>query len=363
MGKKTAKVTRFDYVGRLSNVETTQHGFMRIPANLARTGVLRYVQDGKEVFELRHPDDVMSEKSVKSLEDCPVTVGHVGMIRADRIEPSIGYIKTPKAEGGFIKGGVLVQKADAQDKIKNGELVDISPGYECEILNEPGEYQGQRYDRRQTNIIYNHIALLPKGQGRQGSEVSLRLDSKGNAVGEEEENMEFEQITARLDGKTVTLQVEKGKAAETLAAIERADKAVSERADAKEKAEKLEGQVEALKAENAKFKEHFDSLEVKALEEKAQKFDSKYKADGKSAVEVKKDILALAGMDKARFDSASEAYLDGMLSMVKEPAQKRSMSLGPQMGQNKETRQDETDPDAAYLEKLKRHSDAWKGGK
>lgn len=65
---------------------------------------------------------------------------------------------------------------DAVQKAESGELVELSCGYECDFDPTPGVYQGQAYDGIQRNISYNHLALLPQGRARGGSDVKLHLD-------------------------------------------------------------------------------------------------------------------------------------------------------------------------------------------
>jgi hypothetical protein len=76
-----------------------------------------------------------------------------------------------------------VQDAGLIKAIEKGERRELSPGYVCHVEENPGSWNGERYDGIQRNIIYNHLAIGPAGWGRSGSEVSLKLDGGADFVG------------------------------------------------------------------------------------------------------------------------------------------------------------------------------------
>ncbi len=159
---------RLDY-GRLDGAQRTPSGGLKIPAFVTRTGVFAYKTDqGTIVRELRHPDHVFSKESLDSMEDATNAVGHV---------------RNVEASGKFVAARAVVQDAAAIKGVEDGSLVEVSCGYSCDVVNTPGTYEGETYDSVQTNIRYNHVALGPRGWGRAGSSVALRLDS-GDAIQE-----------------------------------------------------------------------------------------------------------------------------------------------------------------------------------
>jgi hypothetical protein len=99
-----------------------------------------------------------------------VSVGHVG--------------EQVKQDDNYVSASVLIQDASTIAAVAADppERSDLSCGYSCDIERVSGEYEGERYDVRQRNIVYNHVALLPPGRGRAGREVALRLDSAGNQI-------------------------------------------------------------------------------------------------------------------------------------------------------------------------------------
>ena len=50
-------------------------------------------------------------------------------------------------------------------KLNAKELVEVSTGFFSDQVNEPGEWNGEKYDAKVVNIRPDHLALLPTGQG------------------------------------------------------------------------------------------------------------------------------------------------------------------------------------------------------
>jgi hypothetical protein len=140
--------------------------------------------DGTSRREFRPPEEVFAADSLASLRDAPVVIGHPAMIDSQNWEKlSVGHVSGGvKPEGNLVTGYTTVQKADALAKVDSGELCEQSCGYKCKIDETPGTYDGQPYDVVQRSIQYNHVGLGPKGWGRAGSDVSLRLDGVSDTI-------------------------------------------------------------------------------------------------------------------------------------------------------------------------------------
>lgn len=173
------KVDRIDVFRLDAAAERTPQGGLRVPANLTRSGVFNYRnQDGSLRREYRPPAQVFDAASLKSLEDATVTDLHQGMVTpANYASLSKGHVRDVKRAGTFVSGAVLVQDAGAVAAVEAGTRKELSCGYSCDLDPTPGRTDaGEEYDAVQTNIRYNHVALLPVGEGRAGREVALRLD-------------------------------------------------------------------------------------------------------------------------------------------------------------------------------------------
>ncbi|NIR31640.1 MAG: DUF2213 domain-containing protein [Gammaproteobacteria bacterium] len=186
---------RFDFA-RIGNIEMLTTGALRIPAVLGRPGVFKYYRGGKVVRELRPPDEVFRTDSMATYDGAVATDLHPpkekGFITpATWKQYAVGYVSgAARQDGGVLRGAVVVQDADEIQLIQKGERRELSPGYVCMKLEAaPGRYDaatgaygpdvdsGEPYDVVQRDIIYNSVGIGPPGWGRQGSEVSLRLDA------------------------------------------------------------------------------------------------------------------------------------------------------------------------------------------
>ena len=163
-----------------TKVSRTSQGFARMPANLTRTGVFTYTNaDGSKRRELRLPEEVFAKDSLDSLRDAPVVWLHPAMVTPANVkEHEIGHISgTPVGAGDrFVSGEVVVKRADALKRVDSGEAQELSCGYTCHTEQRSGTYQGEQFDCIQRGIVYNHVGMGPKGWGRAGGDVALRLD-------------------------------------------------------------------------------------------------------------------------------------------------------------------------------------------
>lgn len=170
---------RFDG-SRIAKARKTPQGFVRVDARLTRTGVLEYKRaDGSVRRELRLPEEVFKADSLATLTAAPVTDMHpTEMVTPANVKRlRVGGAGEARRDGTFVVSELQVEDADVISKVDKGDLQEISCGYYCKLDEQPGVWQGQAYDAVQREITYNHVALGPKGWGRAGSDVSLRLDS------------------------------------------------------------------------------------------------------------------------------------------------------------------------------------------
>lgn len=159
-------------------------------ASLTRTGVLTYTNpDGSARREYRAPDQVFREDSLESLRNAPVTNEHPSdargnyeLVNANNYRRyTVGNVLgSARQDGTHVAADLAIQSADALEAVESGKR-QISCGYHCDIDPTPGiSPEGEKYDVRQANIVYNHVAIVSRG--RAGADVALRLDSSGNQV-------------------------------------------------------------------------------------------------------------------------------------------------------------------------------------
>lgn len=179
------QVQRFD-VGRLDRAKRTGAGGVRVPGSISRTGVQTYTDaQGNTVREYRPPEEVFSPASLETLAAVPVTVGHppAGVSPSNYREVTVGHASdapTARRKDGpveWVDGALIVSDGGTLRRVDSGELAELSAGYLADVVPEKGiAPDGQHYDAKQTNIRFNHIALLPAGHARAGSGAKLRLD-------------------------------------------------------------------------------------------------------------------------------------------------------------------------------------------
>lgn len=167
---------KFDFsAGDLARPETTADGYWKLEGKVARTGIQIY-SDGKGnvIRELRLEGDV--KKSLDGFALIPLTNGHPpGLVDPTNAKQYVaGAVGAAEYADGWVKAPITVWTKDAIDAIRDGRA-QLSVGYQCALVMEPGEWQGQKYDARQTEITVNHVALVDAA--RAGPEARLRLDA------------------------------------------------------------------------------------------------------------------------------------------------------------------------------------------
>lgn len=186
----------------LGKVERTPNGGARIPATLARAGLMEYWYDGRRVVQYT-PPEVIRDAAVTAA-DVPVTLNHPRSKTVDRAnyaKESRGHVSgVPGFNGAVLQGMLVIQDVAALDAVELGTHREVSMGYEALIDETPGTTpEGEPYDWIRTKITYNHAALVP--EGRAGKSIRLLLDSKQNSVdadGEEET-----PVKIIVDGKEI----------------------------------------------------------------------------------------------------------------------------------------------------------------
>lgn len=338
------RVTRID-VGRLDKFERTPSGGLRIPADLTRVGVLNYRgPDGSVFRELRPVEEVFDAQSIASLEDAPVTDLHPETMvnTANWKELAVGNVRDVRADGARVMATLSIQDADEIRRIEADERVEVSCGYECDLDVTPGVYDGEPYDAVQRRIRYNHAALGPRGWGRAGPEVALRLDAAHELIdapparttrndsmatptirtvnldgipyeaGSESHLEAVRRLIERKDGELAAL---KTKLEADLASLRKTHDETKGRLDAAElQVKTLEGKLatEKKRADEASSEEELDKrIESRlAIIDRARRvLGNDYAHAGKTDRDIMKDALTKVGAEVA--DEASDDYVRG----------------------------------------------------
>lgn len=254
--KDSISVNRMDR-GTLEPATFNEDGFMEANVYATRAGIFKYIDaTGRIQRELRMPSEVFESKSLATLAKKPVTNDHplVGLLDSrNAAKYAKGWTgQEVVRDGNLVKTSITIIDSDLINEIKNKKKMEVSCGYSCDLVFEPGEWQDEHYDAIQTNIRYNHLAVVAKG--RAGSEVRLRLDASESIT--YDYTVEEKRVTKiNLDGAELEVSEQ--------VAVAFAAKA---RADAKDKKE-LEKQMDALAKQLKDSHNMFDALKKKVAAE------------------------------------------------------------------------------------------------
>jgi len=198
---------RTDFIGSVGKFTRTQVGGIRVPARLTRTGILEYRRpDGTVRRELRLASEVFNTDSLSTLHGATVTdLSHHRdlLTTASWNDAARGHTDAVRKDGKFVSADLMINDPTMVADIENGRLHDISCGYSCKLDHTSGVFEGQPYDAIQRSIRYNHVAVLPKGKGRAGTDVALRLDARDAECVETTEGKAMTARVIRIDGKNL----------------------------------------------------------------------------------------------------------------------------------------------------------------
>ncbi len=159
--------------------EKTDEGFLKGRAIVTNVGVFSYMQpDGSVRRELRAPEEVFNDDSLTTLKLKPISNEHPHvMVDPKNINDfqvgSLGdFVNT---DAYHVSIPLVINEKNAIEEVMAGKR-SLSMGYKTDIEEKSGIWMGVPYDAIQTNIRYNHCAIVDKG--RAGDAVKMRLDSE-----------------------------------------------------------------------------------------------------------------------------------------------------------------------------------------
>jgi len=316
-------------------------GYLEVSGVIARTGVQEYygMELGDEIIKefnldpmkkygvYRPAEEVLKQESLdtyinKSIsDDHPknfLTVGN----EKELGKGSVSSIETFNKDGiDYIKGRMTIKDERTINKALSGK-VQLSPGYQQQLVQEDGEFQGRKYMFKQTDIKINHIALVDKG--RCEGECKLTADelaiintenkTKGNVMAKVTVDGVEHEITdcvakhiGSLNSKIKSLDEDMIKKEE-------------EKKKAEDEAEKLKGEKEKMKEDMEEEKKKTSDSTLDALvSAKVALLDtaSKLKVEVKSTdsvSDIKKSIIG--ANSKIDLTDKSEEFIDGVFETI-----------------------------------------------
>lgn len=155
----------------------TSEGYLVDHPILTSIGIFEYHNDdGSLRRELRLPEHVFNENSLKTYKGKPIIITHdAGEVNKDNVgDETIGTIlSTGYQDGDNVRAEIIIHDTNS---MKESGLKELSLGYSLDLIEEPGTWKGEHYDAIQTNIVINHLALV--SAARAGDKARLNIDSK-----------------------------------------------------------------------------------------------------------------------------------------------------------------------------------------
>ena len=195
-----------------SNRYFDENGFLVIKDNkIAKAGVFDYlgreISDSlpeTEIYKVYRPWEEL-EKSAKDFEGMPLKYGHE-WVEPSKRDVKIGAVSGEvKLEEPYLVADIKIYNKDAIEEITNKGIVDLSPGYRAYYKQESGEYNGEKYEFKQEDIKYNHLAVVENG--RSGKEVRIADEmpqgSKNREVNNMPKNLKQDALYALSHAKKV----------------------------------------------------------------------------------------------------------------------------------------------------------------
>ncbi len=191
---KLKRVIRLDSMP-LNRASFTEEGYLVDTPIVTSTGIFEYTNhDGSLRRELRLPEEVFDRGSLASYEGKPVIITHdAGLVTKDNVaENEVGTILTKGfRDGDNVRAKIIIHDTD---EMKASGLKELSLGYNLDLDETPGVWNGERYDAVQRNIRINHLALVR--EARAGEQARLNIDGRGSEL-KGVKSMRYKKATTR----------------------------------------------------------------------------------------------------------------------------------------------------------------------
>lgn len=364
-------ITRFDTAPINKVTVDPQTGFLHASnVPIARVGVFPYLHaDGTWTNEAKLPEEILSDSTVESANNKPVTNDHpvddgknVLVDKSNSRQYAKGFTAdNAHIEGDTLKVGLTVMDPQLIDAIQNDSKQELSIGFQTDVVPTSGEYKGTKYDSVQRNIQINHVAVVDRA--REGHNIRITGDSAQMAVNDKPRK---EKEMAKDNKKNALDDANNGKSSSTSSSTSSSSSSSSDDKDKqiadlkqqvkdlqaqlanknsnsndeddsgdskdtskskpkpKPKSDSIDAEIEKLKAERDKYKEKVEGDSFnKAFDERIKLIDDakkilgdSYDFKGKSNKQIKIDSIKKAD-STIDVDDKPDAYYDGILEVIK----------------------------------------------
>ena len=365
-------ITRFDTAPINELTVDPQTGYLHASnVPIARVGVFPYLHsDGTWTNEAKLPEDILSESTVKSANNKPVTNDHPvddgENVLVDKSN-STQYVKgftadNAHVEGDMLKVGLTIMDPQLIDAVQNGGKQELSIGFQTDVEPISGEYNGAKYDSVQRNIQINHVAVVDRA--REGHNIRITGDSaqmvvndtrKEKQMAENEKNVfddagntssntnsassntssssnsssssssdDKDKQIADLKQQVKDLQPQLAKANGSNSSSNSQDDSDDDKGKNSNKSDSVEREIEKLKAERDKYKSKVegDSFNnavddrIQLIDEAKKILGDSYDFRGKSDKQIKIDSIKKAD-STIDVEDKPDAYYDGIFEVIK----------------------------------------------
>lgn len=202
---KMKRVRRLDSI-RLDMKDSTyftDEGYLVDHPILTSCGIFEYINpDGSIRRELRLPENVFAEESLKTYRGKPIIITHeAGVVDKNNVDKEqIGTILSDGYRyGDDVRAEIIIHDTDS---MKKSGLKELSLGYNLDLVERPGVWNGEPYDAIQTNIAINHLALV--ASARAGEQARLNIDGSDEPELKGGKAMAKETNSCRTDGRAMS---------------------------------------------------------------------------------------------------------------------------------------------------------------
>lgn len=362
---------------RITQREYTDEGFLRVPGNVARSGIQEYLAselglDGNPnriIKVYRPPEEVFSPVSLASYDGVDITINHPdGLVNSKNYKRvSVGFIRGGgrQTDDNHVQCDHIIKAQEAIDAVNSGKC-ELSAGYTAIYDATPGTTpEGEAYDYIQRSITINHVAIVDRARAGASARIFDHNPLGGTSM----------PVLITIDsGRSVDV----ADAANAQLVADAFDRLTKRAADAEAGqqtaqaiSDTLADQVKELKTVSS---DEAIAGRVKAIAERqmtARKIcGDSFICDSVDPVEIMRSALVVK-MPKRDWADKSAAYLQASFDMaaeqieeVEETEEQKTKDAAAQLAQvaaDAAARNNVYDSTSAYAKRKAELSNAWKG--
>jgi len=131
-------------------------------------------------------DGIPTYKPAKELErildhgeNRPVTDEHPPNLIVDSNSQRKGYIENLTfTDASELNADVILTDSTVIKKVKSGDVREVSIGFHTDVVDEKGTFNGVQYDRVQTDILLDHLAMTKTGRCSLKDGCGIKKDAE-----------------------------------------------------------------------------------------------------------------------------------------------------------------------------------------